>query len=396
MRIFTAETVPSVAAINARKKTFVAASTFSGCGGSSLGLKMAGFDVRYASEFIASAAATYRLNASKSTRLDTRDIRKTRPEDVLRACGVKKGELDLLDGSPPCSSFSTASAHKGVDNYVKPKRYSDGVWQRVDDLFFEFTRILRGVKPKVFVAENVPGLLNSINRGQFLAIMAEFKKCGYVVDAAVIDASLLGVPQRRKRLIFVGVRSDLARRGFSPVFPRPLASTLTVRDVLPHITAIRVPAESATKDGALVVRRNYVDSTMPSPTITANDGLATDLARLSCGGWVETRKGERRKYTIPELKRVFGYPRDFRIVGKFHQQWERLGRSHAPLQMYYIAATIAEQILTRLGGEDAERTKAISVDGGRSLRTQGGRDAVERPRPVRREVRAARRRRRRT
>ena len=82
-------------------------STFSGCGGSCLGFKMAGYRVLWASEFIPAAAEVYRANHA-GTILDTRDIRKIQPADILAATGLKVGELDVLEGSPPCASFSTA------------------------------------------------------------------------------------------------------------------------------------------------------------------------------------------------------------------------------------------------------------------------------------------------
>src|SRR3954468_19918276 len=91
---------------------FTVASTFSGCGGSSLGYKMAGFRVLWANEFIPAAQDTYRAN-HPSTLLDTRDIRIVQPEDLLEAIGMRAGELDLFDGSPPCASFSTAGIREG-------------------------------------------------------------------------------------------------------------------------------------------------------------------------------------------------------------------------------------------------------------------------------------------
>lgn len=83
---------------------YSAVSTFSGCGGSCLGYRMAGFKVLWASEFIPAAQGVYKLNHPDSI-LDTRDIRKVKPEEILEAIGLKKGELDLMDGSPPCASF---------------------------------------------------------------------------------------------------------------------------------------------------------------------------------------------------------------------------------------------------------------------------------------------------
>jgi hypothetical protein len=100
--------VPSMAEIEALPwNGYRVASTFSGCGGSCLGYRMAGYRVVYANEFIEEAQRTYKANHPNSF-LDTRDIRQVKPEDVLERAGVDRGELDLFDGSPPCSAFSTA------------------------------------------------------------------------------------------------------------------------------------------------------------------------------------------------------------------------------------------------------------------------------------------------
>jgi DNA (cytosine-5)-methyltransferase 1 len=207
---------------------FTAISTFSGCGGSCLGYRMAGFRVAWASEFIPAAAEVYRAN-HPDTILDTRDIREVQPSDILEAAGLKAGELDLMDGSPPCASFSTAG--KREKHWGKAKKYSDTV-QRTDDLFFEFIRLLDGLKPKVFVAENVSGLVKGVAKGYFLEILAKLKACGYRVGVKVLDAQWLGVPQARQRTIFIGVREDLGRL---PVFPKPLPYRYTLRDALPWI-----------------------------------------------------------------------------------------------------------------------------------------------------------------
>jgi DNA (cytosine-5)-methyltransferase 1 len=221
--------VPSVAEIAAVPwNGFTAISTFSGCGGSCLGYRMAGFRVAWASEFIPAAADVYRANHPE-TILDTRDIRKVQPAEILEATGLKVGELDLMGGSPPCASFSTAG--KREKHWGKAKKYSDTV-QRTDDLFFEFIRLLDGLKPRVFVAENVSGLVKGVAKGYFLEILAKLKACGYRVGVKVLDAQWLGVPQARQRTIFIGVREDLGR---APVFPKPLPYRYTLRDALPWI-----------------------------------------------------------------------------------------------------------------------------------------------------------------
>lgn len=330
MKTYTALTVPSMAEINKLKKKYTAISLFSGCGGSSTGHKLAGFDVLYANEFIPAAQDTYRANHVK-TFLDDRDVRTVEAKDILKKIGLKKGELDLMDASPPCSAFSTAG--KREEGWGETKKYSDDAEQRVDDLFFEFVRLLKGIMPKVFVAENVDGLIKGVARGYFVEIFNALQACGYRVEARVINASYLGVPQARKRLIFVGVRNDL---NMDPVYPRPRKRALTIREVLPNVRYIKTKSQ-----GMLT----YVPSTVPSPTITASDGLTSETAGFSCGGFVEDKSGARRKYTIRELRKVFGYPEDFKLTGTFEQRWERLGRSVPPLMMYAISRTVLEKIL---------------------------------------------------
>jgi DNA (cytosine-5)-methyltransferase 1 len=156
--------VPSMAEIaNAKWNGYNVISTFSGCGGSSLGYKMAGYKVLWANEFIPAAQETYRAN-HPNTILDTRDIREVSADSILNAIGMQPGELDVFDGSPPCASFSTSG--KRERGWGKVKKYSD-TEQRVDDLFFEYARLIKGVQPKVFVAENVSGLVKGTAKGYF-------------------------------------------------------------------------------------------------------------------------------------------------------------------------------------------------------------------------------------
>jgi DNA (cytosine-5)-methyltransferase 1 len=301
------------------------ASTFSGGGGSSTGYRMAGYKVAWASEFIEAARNTYSANMNPDTILDGRDIRTVEPQSILDAMQMEPGELDLLDGSPPCASFSTAgSREKG---WGKVKKYSDGT-QRTDDLFFEFSRLIRGLRPKTFVAENVSGLVKGTAKGYFLEILADLKACGYQVKCKVLDAQWLGVPQHRQRTIFVGVRNDI---GMDPVHPKPLPYSYSVRDALPEI--LSVPYLTT---GKQPIRRT---SRKPCPSVCSfNIGGAGSIAET---------KTEKRKFTIAELRRICGFPDDFILTGTYAQQWERLGRAVPPVMMSHIAAAIRDGILQR-------------------------------------------------
>lgn len=339
--------IPSMAEIaTIPPNGLIAASTFSGCGGSSLGYRMAGFRVAYANEFVEAARDSYRANAAPGTILDGRDVRTVTAADILKRIGLGVGELDLLDGSPPCSSFSTAG--KGYKGWGEQSAYSD-TSQRTDDLFFEFARILRDAQPRTFVAENVSGLVKGTGKGYFLEILAAMKAAGYRVEARLLDAQWLGVPQARERLIFVGVRNDL---GLAPVHPKPLEYRYGIRDALAFETPMPVETDSDISryaigrewDKLLPGQSTFYGASLvkpaldkPSPTITQRGGDNT--AASVC------HPTEKRKFSIAELRRICGFPDDFVLTGTYPQQWERLGRAVPPPMMRAIAETIRDGIL---------------------------------------------------
>jgi len=157
-----------------------------------------------------------------------------------------------------CASFSTAGK-RDVDSRQGKRKYSD-TKQRTDDLFYEFTRLLEGLRPKVFIAENVSGLTKGAAKGYFLDILGALKDCGYVVEVKVLDAQYLGVPQMRARAIFMGVRRDLGAR---PIWPDPLPYGYTVRDALPWLVAL---------DKDLNLKREFdaeLSADRPAPTVPA-------------------------------------------------------------------------------------------------------------------------------
>jgi DNA (cytosine-5)-methyltransferase 1 len=334
---------------------YKAISTFSGAGGSSLGYKLAGYKVLWANEFIPAAQETYRAN-HPGTILDTRDIRQVSVKDVLGVIEMLPGELDLLDGSPPCAAFSTSG--KREKGWGKVKNYSD-TEQRVDDLFFEFTRLLTGIKPKVFVAENVSGLVKGTAKGYFLEILEAMSKAGYKVKVRLLDSQWLGVPQARQRLIYIGVRNDLP---VAPVHPLPMSYRYTFSDALGGQEEIPgmawfFPAESQT--GRLwrwLVQTEKKDFAKAALDVL---GKETMLQHRRCvynepvntvvqGSKCLYHPSIPRTLTIPELKRVSAFPDDFVLTGSFDQQWERIGRAVPPMMMYQVAKTIRDEILCKL------------------------------------------------
>ena len=230
-----------------------------------------------------------------------------------------------------CKSYSTAGAIS--DNWGAEVLYSEGVKQRTDDLFDEYIRLVEAFRPKTFVAENVSGLVKGDSRGVFVEIMEKFRALGYRVSAPLLNSAWLGVPQNRERIIFIGVREDLK---IDPPRIFPMPEICTVSESLDHISYIK-----ATHKGHL----KYVPASVPQPTITVADAISYETARFSSGGFVETVAGERRKYSIEELKVICGFPKDYKLIGTFEQQWERLGRAVPPMMMYHVAKAVREQVL---------------------------------------------------
>jgi DNA (cytosine-5)-methyltransferase 1 len=388
---------------------FNVVSTFSGCGGSCTGYRMAGFKVLWANEFVPAAQDSYRANMEAGCILDPRDIKTVTATEILNAIGLPVGGLDLLDGSPPCQAFSTAG--KREKGWGHDKTYEHGARQKNETLFTEYIRLVQGLQPKVFVAENVSGLVKGTAKGYFLEILAGLKACGYQVKAKLLDAQWLGVPQTRQRIIFMGVRNDL---GLTPVYPKPLPYRYSVRDALPWIVSATAekhgpnsldwitmnedapaPAVPTTNGGGGFYRHSVEARVIhdtsglfsqgdvtdkPCPTITVgvnslcashfkvetaigayrddrgiygNGGDMTDapaptvIAGAAGTHWINQTATEKRKFTIAEVKRICAFPDDFILTGSYAQQWERLGNSVPPVMMYQIARVIRDEILRK-------------------------------------------------
>lgn len=325
------------------------ASLFSGCGGSSLGYKMAGFKVVYANEFVPAAQDTYRAN-HPDTHLDIRDVRTVTPESILSIIGMERGQLDVLDGSPPCQAFS--SAGKREKGWGHAKQYEHGAKQCNETLFNDYIRILDGLQPRVFIAENVSGLVRGTAKGYFLEILAGLKACGYRVTCRILDAQWLGVPQTRSRTIFIGVRNDI---GLEPCYPKPLPYRYSVRDALPWIETAQIPSviyAGMCEDGS----RRWLSENDPSPTIVKSGGSAMTILTaednrpcrsLPSDDSFGSRGTVKRKFTIAELRRICSFPDDFILTGSYSQQWERLGNAVPPVMMSYIAVAVRDGILDK-------------------------------------------------
>ena len=180
-------------------------SCFACGGGSTMGYKLAGFDVLGCNEIDPKMMNAYKTNHNPKYAylepIQTFKLRDDLPQELY--------ELDILDGSPPCSSFSMAGNRE--KDWGKEKVFREGQAEQVlDTLFFDFIDLAEKLQPKVVIAENVKGLLLGEAIEYVRKIYEAFDNEGYYVQHWLLDASKMGVPQRRERVFFVALRKDLA------------------------------------------------------------------------------------------------------------------------------------------------------------------------------------------
>ena len=180
--------------MHSTKKKLTAVDLFSGCGGLTLGVRQAGFNVIGAVEIDSLAVKTYKSNHPR-VKIWEKDIRKLSGSEIRRVLKLKKGQLDLLAGCPPCQGFSSIRTHNGK-NIIHDDR---------NDLVFDYLRLVKDLRPKAVMMENVPALAE--NR-RMKALEKELERLGYESNGTplVLNTADYGVPQRRRRMILVSSR----------------------------------------------------------------------------------------------------------------------------------------------------------------------------------------------
>lgn len=310
-------------------------STFAGCGGSSLGYSMAGYHELLAVEWEENAVETFRRNFP-GVPVYQGDIGALSVDEALALSGLKPGELDVFDGSPPCQGFSTNG-----------KRHFD---DERNQLFRQYVRLLRGFRPKLLVMENVSGMVKGKMKLIFAEILRELKDSGYRVKARLLNTKFHGVPQSRERLIFIGAREDL---GIDPTFPpaiaaRPITAAKALVDVSIDETERQTLLDAGQKYAAyknwrrIPPRRNQRDIGLiagysarkwhpdrPGFTVVKNDG---NVSMHGAMHW-----SEKRRFTAAEFKRFGSFPDEFEFGGEWKDAVARIGNSVPPLFMKSLA-----------------------------------------------------------
>lgn len=309
-------------------------STFCGTGGSSLGYKWAGYKELLAIDLDSHAVECFRLNFPEVPCWH-KSIVDVTSKEIMTWCGLKVGELDVLDGSPPCQGFSTAGKRE-----VRDPR---------NDLFKHYVRLIQELEPRVFVMENVSGMAKGKMKGKFIEIMQTLKNLDYNVKCKQMNSMYYGVPQSRERLIFIGIRKDLDK---VPEYPIPSKKIITVYRALKNIKNRTFTRPLATVAGKIwdnikpgqngtYYRPGYYMNTVkinpnrPCPTIPKTIG----------GTGATLHWEEKRSLTIEEVKKLCSFPDDWKLTSSPTKQWARLGNAVMPKFMQAIAETIKKEIL---------------------------------------------------
>ena len=331
-------------------------SCFACGGGSSFGYKLAGFDVIGCNEIDPKMIEAYKANHNpKYAFLEPIQTFKNRtdlPQELF--------ELDILDGSPPCSSFSMAGNR--ADDWGKEKVFREGQAEQVlDTLFFDFIDLAKKLQPKVVIAENVKGLLLGEAKQYVIQIYREFEKAGYYVQHWLLDASKMGVPQRRERVFFIAMRKDLAEpflynADMFTVVPKlelqfketeiPFKEILTNEERKPISEALYDAYDYCIKnnvaDFAQYYEVNFNKRKYFNTRLIFKDRVA-DTIKSVCTHVIENEKAY---INSTELKLAGSYPLDYDFKGSKTDYL--VGMSVPPVMTANIATEIYSQWLSKL------------------------------------------------
>ncbi len=354
-----------------RKGPPTAIDLFSGAGGLSQGLKSAGFRVIGAVELDATAAETYRLNHPR-VQLWEKDVKRVAATEVKKALRLKPGRLDVLAGCPPCQGFSSMRTLNGRRRIVDD----------ANDLLFEFVRFVRALRPKIVMMENVPALARN---HRLVTFQKKLERLGYRCTHAVVDAADYGVPQHRRRLIFLASRvgrvglpkkakrtrtvrvaiSRLEAPGASkdPLHAVPESRQPRIRELIRHIPADGGSRKDAPAKFRLDCHRGFdgfsdvygrMKWDAPSPTIT--------------GGCHNPSKGRflhpthDRAITLREAALLQSFPKGYRfslIRGKEHAAL-LIGNALPPALIRRVAVSLSKALDAHVQGQSQKKRKKRS------------------------------------
>ena len=323
---------------------FTTIELFAGAGGLALGVERAGFNTIGLVEFDKDACDTLRANRP-NWNVICDDIANVSSKDLEKLFGVKKGKLDLLSGGAPCQAFSYAGKRLGLED-------ARGT------LFYHYAVFLEKLQPKMFLFENVRGLLTHDNGRTYSTILNIFEKAGYEIQKDVLNAWNYGVAQKRERLMTVGIRKDLVGK-IEYSFPKPHEYKPVLRDVLQNVPeSIGVPyGENKRKIFELVpaggywrdidpeIAKSYMKScwnmeggrTGILRRMSMNEPSLTVLTSPSQKQTERCHPLEARPFTVRENARCQSFPDEWEFCGSAMSQYKQVGNA-VPVNLAYEVA----------------------------------------------------------
>lgn len=330
---------------------FTTIELFAGAGGLALGVEKAGFNTIGLVEFNKDACNTLKKNRP-SWNVICDDIANISGQDLEIMFNIKKGELDLLSGGAPCQSFSYAGKRLGLED-------ARGT------LFYHYAVFLEKLQPKMFLFENVRGLLTHDKGKTYSTILDIFEKAGYEIQKEVLNAWDYGVAQKRERLMTIGIRKDLVGKiHFS--FPEKHEYKPVLRDVLKNVPkSMGVPyGENKRKIFELVPAGGYwrdIDPDIAKAYMKScwnMEGGRTGILRrlsmdepsltvLTSPSQKQTERChplEARPFTVRENARCQSFPDEWEFCGSVMSQYKQVGNAVPVNLAYEVARKIHEAL----------------------------------------------------
>lgn len=326
--------------IGFKKNNLKVFSCFHCGGGSTMGYKLAGFDVIGGNEIDKDMMAIYRANHNPkhSYLMPIQEFKNIPNQDLPK----ELFELDVLDGSPPCSSFSMAGSREKKWGSAHAFREGQAV-QHLDDLFFDFIDLASKLQPKVVIAENVKGLIQGNARGYVKQIFTQFNKIGYSVQLFLLNASRMGVPQARERTFFIANRLEkkIKLEFNESIIPLKHA----IKDVVPtgktNISELALSLWEKCEPGKSFSSVHEKGSWFNWSRLHQNFPTPT-LISTSCKMMIHP--SEPRSLGDNELVRIQSFPEDYNFLDQ--EPGYVLGMSVPPLMMQRITHQIHIQLLS--------------------------------------------------
>lgn len=318
--------------VDSNKDTFTNVELFAGAGGLALGLEQAGFENLLSNDFDKDSCNTLKANRS-NWNVICDSVENLAEQDLLKMLNIKQGELDLLSGGYPCQSFSYAGKRLGL-NDVR------------GTMFYYYAKILKQLKPKMFLAENVKGLVSHDGGKTLQTMINVFEEIGYRVQYKVLNAWDYGVAEKRERIVIIGIRNDI------PVefkYPTPYEYKPVLRDALKDVPKSEgasypqskkevfdlVPPGGCWRDLPEDVAKAYMKGsynlgggkTGMARRISWDEPSLTILCSPCMKQTDRCHPDETRPFTIRESARIQSFPDTWQFTGSLNSKYKQIGNA---------------------------------------------------------------------